>query len=329
MSRAQWLADEAADQALTGAQLATKAANKAEKDRKRVEELTPDPHREMVQGFSAQEQSAFLRVGPKRNRWRDLDRFEERLTGLEQRRQELVGEIAAARAELDQEPGRHSSVLADWLAAGRQGERPASRVPELEHRLADLSAEYDATGVEYDRTLRERAEHIERNRSKMVADIRKAVEETVGRYLRLVDELEAARADLLDLRRTEVWAAIFPHESLASEPATLPLVGAKKELQRRHLPGIETGLAAHAVFALLRDDARFCSTVATVDQAAAEQGVTSRKLTGREAGWQQGEPDLVGPDFDAAWGGSAEEREQDDRIKKYAEVMRKRLWGES
>ena len=146
MSRsAEWM-NETADQSLLGAQLAHKAAKRAEKDRQRVEELTPDPHREMVQALASQEQSALLRVGPRRNRWRDLDRFEEHLVELEQRREQLVAAIGAAREELNAEPGRHTASLADWLAARSEGERPASRVPELEHRLADLEAEYEATG---------------------------------------------------------------------------------------------------------------------------------------------------------------------------------------
>ena len=283
----------------------------------------------MVQALASQEQSALLRVGPGRNRWRDLDRFEEHLVELEQRREQLVAAIGAAREELNAEPGRHTTALADWLAAGSEGERPASRVPQLEHRLADLEAEYAATGIEYDRTLRARAEHVERNRGKMVADMREAVEASVGDYVRLVGELEAKRRELVDLRRTQVWAAIFPHESLASEPNTQTLVGAKKALQRPHLPTIEAGLAADSVFALLREDARFCASVATVEQAAAEQGVTTAKMTGREASWQDGKADIVGPNFGAAWGGSPEEKEQANKIQQYAEATRKRLWRDS
>ena len=96
MSRsAEWM-NETADQSLLGAQLAHKAANEAARDRQRVEELTPDPHREMVQALASQEQSALLRVGPRRNRWRDLDRFEEHLVELEQRRTRLLEEIGSA-----------------------------------------------------------------------------------------------------------------------------------------------------------------------------------------------------------------------------------------
>jgi hypothetical protein len=47
-----------------------------------------------------------------------------------------------------------------------------------------------------------------------------------------------------------------------------------------------------------------------------------------KAEWQQGEPDLVGPAFDAAWGGSAEEEEQASRVAAYTKAVHRRLWGE-
>jgi hypothetical protein len=79
---------------------------------------------------------------------------------------------------------------------------------------------------------------------------------------------------------------------------------------------------------LLRQDARFCEAVATLDQAAALEGKTVAQLTGREAIWGVGEPDYVGPDFGAAWGGSAEEKAIAERVKDYTDATRKRIWGE-
>jgi len=40
-------------------------------------------------------------------------------------------------------------------------------------------------------------------------------------------------------------------------------------VHERHLPGVKQQLAASNVFALLREDAEHCATVATVAQAAA------------------------------------------------------------
>jgi hypothetical protein len=74
-------------------------------------------------------------------------------------------------------------------------------------------------------TLRERAEHVARNRRRFVRDM---TEEAAADYRRLVDELEAKRGQVLELRATEVWAGMFPSEFLANEPQTGAIVGAKR-----------------------------------------------------------------------------------------------------
>jgi hypothetical protein len=124
-----------------------------------------------------------------------------------------------------------------------------------------------------------------------------------------------------------VWAAIFPHEALASQPNTQSLVGAMKRIQAPRIPNVQVGLPAEGVFALLRADVDFCTKVATVDQAAAEQGVTPRQLTRREASWM-GQVDYFGPPLKAAWGGSPEEAEEANKAREYTEQMRSTLWGE-
>lgn len=101
-----------------------------------------------------------------------------------------------------------------------------------------------------------------------------------------------------------------------------------KRIQAPRIPNVQVGLPAEGVFALLRADADFCAKVATVDQAAAEQGVTPRQLTGREATWQNGQADYFGPPIKAAWGGSPEEKEQARKIQQYSDAMRRKLWGE-
>jgi hypothetical protein len=49
---------------------------------------------------------------------------------------------------------------------------------------------------------------------------------------------------------------------------------------------------------------------------------------GREATWQQGEPDFVGPHFPATWAGGEEQKLQAERAKRYTEQARKRIWGD-
>lgn len=92
---------------------------------------------------------------------------------------------------------------------------------------------------------------------------------------------------------------------------------------------MQSALVANAVFALLRADVRFCQSVATLEQAAAEQGVSAAELSRSEAKWLGGgQQDLVGPRFASAWGGSDEEAAEAERIAAYAEAQRLKVWGE-
>jgi hypothetical protein len=323
------LAGEEAQTALDSARFAKKkAAAAAAAARRRAEELVPDPHQEMLRSLATQEQSALLRIGPRRNRWRDLLEYEERLAELEQHRTALMEEIGALSLQLRDEPGRHTAALARWMQEGENGDRPVSRVPELEAAIADRQAEHEAAGLTYDQALRERAEHVVRNRDRFTRDIQKAKEKAAAEYARHVDALEATRAELLDLRATEVWAGLFPSEHLQHQPNTQALVGARKAVQEPLLPGVQAGLIARGVFELLRADARFCSDVATVDQYAALEGVTAGKLTGREAVWMgDGKTPLIGPSVPAAWGGSEEEKQHAETLNRWTKHVGSRAMG--
>jgi hypothetical protein len=210
---------------------------------------------------------------------------------------------------LRDEPARHTAALAQWLESGEKSERPTSRIPELE-------------------ALQRRAEHVDRNRGRFERDVRKAKATAAAGYRRAIDEAETARQELLDLRATEVWVSVFPSDTLLTAPPVLALAGARKAVQEPLFPGVKTALEAQKVFELMRQDARFCADVATVEQHAAIQGKTVAQLTGREATWQKAQTDLVGPDFPATWAGSPEEAVQAERQKVYRESLSKRLWGD-
>lgn len=321
-------AETAADDAVRGAGIAIDAAKKAEQHAATIEQLVPDPHAEIVRELATHEAGALLNIGPKRNRWRDLQRFDQQLAELEQRREQISRDIGLKMADRNNEPLRLAAAIDAWIMGGQKGDRPTSQVPQLDQQIADLEAEYGAAGIAHDRLLAGRAAHVAANRVRMLKDVRQQVEDAASEYRTLVDQLEAKRQELLELRATEVWTAIYPSPTLSNEPNTAALVGAKKALQAPVLPGLESGLVANSVFALLRADAGFCESVATVEQAAIEQGVSVSRLRRSDAKWMNGKVDLVGPAFDAAWGGSDEEKEAAARAAEYAEVSRRRLWGE-
>jgi hypothetical protein len=70
--------------------------------------------------------------------------------------------------------------------------------------------------------------------------------------------------------------------------------------------------------------------VATADQFAALEGVTTAKLTGREAVWLDGhKAPIIGPEIPAAWGGSEEERQHAEKLDAWTRQVRRALWGDA
>jgi hypothetical protein len=92
-----------------------------------------------------------------------------------------------------------------------------------------------------------------------------------------------------------------------------------KGIQAPFVPNVQTGLIAEGIFALLRADVDFCAKVGTVDQAAAEQGVTPRQLTRRERPGKAAKPTTSGRPSKPPWGGSPEEAEEANKARAYTE----------
>jgi hypothetical protein len=187
----------------------------------------------------------------------------------------------------------YSDALAQWIASGQQEPKPVSDANALDEAIADASAEHAAQDNLRDRVLAEKIAFVEKHRKRLVRDAERATEEARQRYLRLVDGLAQARADLVGLRETTVWAALYPSETLMTMAPSHALVGGRLRELEQHLPGGRGALPAHAVLALLRADAEYFTTVSTVEQAAAMQSVTTAELTTREAMWAGSDADLA------------------------------------
>ena len=117
----------------------------------------------------------------------------------------------------------------------------------------------------------------------MLPDMHDEIEATASEYRALVDQLEATRRELLELRSTEVWSPIYPSHTLANEPKTPALVGAKKALQAPLLPGLESGLVASA-----------CSSCSAPTSASAQASRPSSRQrssrASRSAGYARATP---------------------------------------
>lgn len=307
----QVAADVASDAevALGAAQLAREAAKEAVAAKPPPPDPRNAPHFELLQHG---ERTALARISPRRNRWPALQALDARIADNDRHQ----GEVAAALTELRERrvdsDSRHQVAVADWFAVGQDGPRPVCDAAELDEQIAALEPEHAAFNIIRERLLDERVAFVRKHRKRLVRDSRKGTAERLERYLALVDELEEVRADLIASRATDLWAELYPSESLASDPPFLQvLVGARLRLQERHLPGCTMQLPAHSVFGLLRDDARHCATVATTDQAAEAEGVSRSVLTGR----------------DALWAGSDEARERERREKAEALEAYRLEWG--
>lgn len=153
-------AETAANDAVRATGLAIDAAKQAERHAHAVEQLVPDPQRELIASLAEHERSALLRVGPRR-RWSELQSYDERLAEIEGRREELSREIGDKMADRHNEPQRLATEIDLWIVAGAKGARPQSKVAALDKEIAGLHGEHAAAGIAYDRLLGEPRARLE------------------------------------------------------------------------------------------------------------------------------------------------------------------------
>jgi hypothetical protein len=177
---------------------------------------------------------------------------------------------------------RRAGAEASLRGKGARGGDRRGR--EAEHAAIDSLR----TGV-----LEERIAFVERHRKRLVRDAEREAEQAQARYLEAVELLAQAREELVGLRETTVWAALYPSETLTTMAPSHALVGGRRRELEQHLPGVQGELPAHAVLAALRADAEYLAAVSTVEQAAAMQGITTAELTTRKAMWAGSDADLA------------------------------------
>jgi hypothetical protein len=278
-------AGEAADIALGSAHIAKRAADSMPKPDRRL-----DPN---FQRLSGQEQSFLARISPRRNRWPELRAIDERLAELDRRQEGLSAGLVDLRGRRERADAEHAERLAAWLEAGQAEPRPTSEVRALEDAIAEAEAEYAAIDTLRERVLGERIAYVEKHRKRLVADAERETAQAKARYLELCDQAEQARAALVELRETTIWASLYPSEVLATYAPSHALVGGRPRETARHLASVEQSIAAPNAFSLLRADAEHFGQVSTREQAAAMQGVSTAELTGDEAMWADSDADLA------------------------------------
>jgi hypothetical protein len=212
---------EAAKSAAKDADIAADAAREAKTAAAASE---PDPRTTIVGELARGEASARLRIGPRRNKWRDLVSFDDRLAAVDVRQAGLREKLQEVQQRLNDEPARHAAELAVWHADGQVGEKPPAVTPSLEASLLALTA--DVAHLERERLLRERADHVAKHRKQLAADVAKEVAAARARYESHIGGIEAARSDLLDMRATPGMDRFVPARRLAVAAAVHEQPGA-------------------------------------------------------------------------------------------------------
>jgi hypothetical protein len=196
--------------------------------------------------------------------WREITESERRVNELEQRRQQLEAKRAEVAGELQTAPSRDREVLAAWERDGRPGARPESTRPALEGELQQLQEEESALLLAVDQVTAERAEFVEKNRTRLVKDAAEVEDKAHERAQRALRELEEARTALVEARRLRLWSELYPAPEVGREP-TWPLLagGLKRALEK---VGLQHIVAFEQVLAALGEDVSWLATAATAEQ---------------------------------------------------------------
>lgn len=270
----------------------------------------------------SEEENALRRTSPRISLDPKLDEFESHTLRIEERHRELAAQDQALVDEINRAEQADRQALAD-VALDPALPRPEPTVPKLQEEREAIRRERDALNLTETKVLEDKAGWVKENRKRLVKEADKEAERHQERIAALVGELEQERAALVAARQSTIWAACFgTPEAVQSMPTDNLMAGLSGPT--RQALGSDVQLAAERIFAALRLDAQVLRTVGTHEQLKA----LGKRVRKKEADWQQGETDFVGPGFAATWAGTAQEKAEADRVRRYSETVRKRLWGE-
>lgn len=213
------------------------------------------------------EASAWRRFIPRRLPWKELDRYEQEIAKLEQRHREVEGERDELNTQLPGAPEHDLSALAEWERGGRRGPRPEPSQPKLEASVARCQEELLGLHRAIDAVTRDRASYVSKNRDRLVKEARKAAERAHERTMRLLGELEAARDELVESRRTLLWSQTYPSSAAGREVNWTQIGGGLKRVIE--VLGVQHLVAAEQVFEALRADCNWIMDAMTVEQRRA------------------------------------------------------------
>ena len=104
---------------------------------------------------------------PWRNRWPEVQAFDDRVADLDRRQQELHDQLADLHQRRQTADADHAARLAKWMA-DPQGERPRNEAQLLGDAIAEARAEHGAIDLQRDDVLAEKVALVERRRESLV-----------------------------------------------------------------------------------------------------------------------------------------------------------------
>lgn len=215
--------------------------------------------------------SVFKRFSPVRNRWPEVAEFDRRVEELEQRQSSLNDELQALSEQHRASVIADKQTLAEWVAS-ENGKRPTA--PAVEQRIEELKANRDALSHAVLRVLDEKAAFVEKHRRRLQKDAAKATEQAMERYQHLLGDVEQARSEALEARRSELWAQLYPSELVTQDVESRLLLGG---LRVKEIPWTKDRIEIEQVLAVLRADAAWTRQAQTPAQRAEIEGTDPRE----------------------------------------------------
>ena len=211
------------------------------------------------------EQQVRLLPSPRRNPWKAIDRFDERVAEVDAHQRELAAEAGRVAEELRVAPDRDGDALATWQLTGK-GSRPEPTVPALEQRARELAQAVEAMDRRRGEVLAEKAAFVRRHRKRLVREAEKAAAAARATYDAAIAAAERARAELADIRQAGLWAGLFGEagQHLFEVPRGIA-GGLRRPLTQA---GINNPVDVDKLWTLLREDAAWLEHATSAEQRA-------------------------------------------------------------
>jgi len=137
---------------------------------KRPNQIDAAVERGLPADWMTAEQNVWKRLSPFHGKWPKVVEFDTRVAEVEMRQAEVLAELNQLRDRAQAAPAAHQQALAEWQLGGQQGPRPESEQEQLERRIKELQADYEALTVAVGRVLDEKTSYVEANRRRLIKE---------------------------------------------------------------------------------------------------------------------------------------------------------------